>query len=493
MRDIVTKFAACRALVLGDVILDEYLSGDCSRISPEAPVPILQVRESRHVLGGAGNTAANIVALGGRVTLVGLVGRDLAGDRLARTAAGMGIELLAIDDGRATMRKTRVVGQTQQLVRLDYEQTHPLGAESTTRVLSLVGERLPLVNVVIVSDYAKGMVTQALCQEVIRLARRERVPVLIDPRPQHGGFYASCDYITPNWKECLALLGDPEHPASEESIADAGRRLSLALDTNVILTLGAQGIAFFSRGEHGHLHMPTQAREVFDVSGAGDTVAATFAMAVAVGASHPDALALANRAAGIVVGKFGTATVSSSELLDAEQDTNRLVSREALAPLASSLRAAGKRIVTINGSFDLLHAGHLHILREASRQGDVLIVGLNSDASIRSYKGAHRPLIPERHRAELLLALRFVEYVHVFDETDPIAFLEAVRPDVHVNGAEYGENCVEAPTVAKYGGVLHLVDRMEGLSTSAIVEALARGPGHRGPAEAAHEEHSVAE
>jgi D-beta-D-heptose 7-phosphate kinase / D-beta-D-heptose 1-phosphate adenosyltransferase len=471
MRELLARFRNCRVLVVGDLMLDEYLSGECSRISPEAPVPVVQVRESKHVLGGAGNTAANIVALGGRVTLVGLLGRDQAGDRLARTAAGLGIELIGLEDGRPTLRKTRVVGQTQQLVRLDYEDTRPIEAPAATRLLDACRERVPLADAVVVSDYAKGLLTHSLCQELIHQARRARVPILVDPRPQHRTFYEHCDYVTPNWKECLGLLGEPEHPATDEHVTRAGRALAERLDCSVVLTLGAQGLAFFPRDGGEAMHLPTDAKEVYDVSGAGDTVAATFALARAAGATHHDALDLANRAAGIVVGKFGTATVTPAELLETDPPGARLVGRDGLAALARSLRAAGKRIVTINGSFDLLHAGHLHIIREASRQGDALIVGLNSDASVRRYKGPSRPLIAEGYRAELLLALRFVDYVHVFDEPDPIAFLEEVRPDVHVNGAEYGAECVEASVVARYGGRLHLVDRIDGLSTTAILEA----------------------
>lgn len=472
MREIVARFAQCRTLVVGDIILDEYLAGDCSRISPEAPVPVLQVHESRHVLGGAGNTAANIVALGGRATLLGLVGRDQAGDRVARTAAGMGIELATFDDGRPTSRKTRVVGQRQQLVRLDYEETRPLDDATSARLLDLFAERVANADVVIISDYAKGLLNQALCQALIQRARRSRVPVLIDPRPQHASYYKSCDFITPNWKECLGLLGEPERPATEDGIAKAGHALATALETNVILTLGAQGLAFFRHEASDHFRLATEAREVFDVSGAGDTVAATFAVAMAVGASHEEALRLANRAAGIVVGKFGTATVTRAELLQDAAPEAGLVDRTELGRLARKLRAAGKRIATINGSFDLLHAGHLHILREASRQADVLIVGLNSDASVRGYKGASRPIVPEQYRAEMLLALRFVDYVHIFDESDPRAFIEEVRPDVHVNGEEYGADCIEAPTVLKYGGQLRLVNRVPGLSTSDIVRRL---------------------
>jgi D-beta-D-heptose 7-phosphate kinase/D-beta-D-heptose 1-phosphate adenosyltransferase len=471
MHDVVSKFSQCRALVIGDVMLDEYLSGEASRLSPEAPVPILRVLESRYVLGGAGNTAANLVSLGARVTMLCLLGRDTTGDRLARRAAGLGIEMVPLDDGRPTPRKTRVVGHQQQMVRLDYEDTRPIDAAMEAKVLAEATARIGACDIVILPDYSKGLLTEALTQGIIKAARRLK-PVVIDPRPNHGQYYVGCDYLTPNWKECLGLLGRPEAPATAGAIDDAGRSLAKQLNANIVLTLGPQGIAFFGRDQQERFHLPTVAREVFDVSGAGDTVVAAFSLARASGASHEQALAIANHAAGIVIGKFGTATVTATELLQSRDARRGLVVRSGLPELSVSLKGMGKRIVTINGSFDLFHAGHLYILQQAREQGDVLIVGLNSDASVKRYKGSNRPLVPEAERADLLLGLRCVDYVHIFDEADPIAFLEAVRPDVHVNGAEYGENCIEASTVKEHGGRLHLVDRIRGLSTSALLDRI---------------------
>jgi D-beta-D-heptose 7-phosphate kinase / D-beta-D-heptose 1-phosphate adenosyltransferase len=472
MQDVVSRFSQCRALVIGDVMLDEYLSGEASRLSPEAPVPILRVLESRYVLGGAGNTAANLVSLGARVTMLCLLGRDMTGDRLARGAAGLGIELVTLDDGRPTPRKTRVVGQQQQMVRLDYEDTHPIDSATEAKALHEATARIAACDIVILPDYSKGLLTEALTQGIIKAAHRLNRPVVIDPRPNHGKYYVDCDYLTPNWKECLGLLGRPEVPATPEAIDDAGRTLAKKLNANIVLTLGPQGIAFCSRDQQERFHLPTVAREVFDVSGAGDTVVAAFALARASGASHEQALAIANHAAGIVVAKFGTATVTATELLQSRAARRGLVVRSGLPELSVSLKGQGKRVVTINGSFDLFHAGHLYILQQAREQGDVLIVGLNSDASVKRYKGPDRPLVTEVERADLLLGLRCVDYVHIFDEADPIAFLDAVRPDVHVNGAEYGEDCIEAPTVKEHGGRIHLVGRIGGLSTSGLLDKI---------------------
>jgi len=470
-RELLSRFAGLRILVLGDAILDEYLSGECLHLSPEAPVPVVRIGGTRHVLGGAANAAANIASLGGHPQLIALVGQDAAGEELIACAARAGIDLVVIGDGRPTVRKARVIGQQQQLVRLDYEDDRPISADTERHVLQLVSERLSASDIVLLSDYAKGLLTREICQRVIQDAHRLGKEVVIDPRPEHRRFYEHGDYLTPNLREAQTLLGRPHNVQSLGHIEDTGRSLAAMLDTNVLLTLGANGMAFFSRDGREYLTMPTVAKEVFDVIGAGDTVVAAFALARAAGASNVEAMDLANQAAGVVVGKFGTATVSAAELL-AEHEFSRLVSRAELAPLTARLRTAGKRITTVNGSFDLLHVGHLHILKEASRQGDVLIVGLNSDASVKGYKSPDRPILPQDQRAEMLMALRYVDYVHIFDEPVPMAFLEEVRPDVHVNGAEYGENCIEAATVKRYGGRLHLIDRIPAHSTTDLISAL---------------------
>lgn len=467
----VAAFARRRVLVLGDAILDEYLLGDCGRLSPEAPVPVLHVTSTRRVLGGAANTAANIVSLGGRATLVALVGDDQGGATLKQCAADAGVDLQPVVSDAPTLRKTRVIGQRQQIVRLDYEQIRAPSADTVAGILQQIDASLPACDIVVVSDYAKGFVGAALAGEIIARAHATGLQVIVDPRPQHRDRYAGCDYLTPNWRESRGLLGWPDAEPSPDAVDAVARTLASQLDTNVVLTLGPGGMAFCSRDGRQRFGLPTMAKEVFDVSGAGDTVVAALALALASGASHEAALGLANRAASIVVGKFGTATVSAEELLQ-DTDALRLVPRQGLAQLGSALRAMGRRIVTINGSFDVLHSGHLHILSEAKRQGDVLLVGLNSDASVRGHKGPGRPVVSERQRAEMLLALRVVDFVHIFDEPDPIAFLRELKPDVHVNGSEYGEHCIESGIVLTQGGRLHMVDRLPNLSTSEILNTI---------------------
>jgi D-beta-D-heptose 7-phosphate kinase / D-beta-D-heptose 1-phosphate adenosyltransferase len=466
--ELLERFSAQHVLILGDLILDEYMSGDCSRISAEAPVAVVRVDGARCVLGGAANTAANVVALGGHATLIGLCGDDETGARLVHMAAAEKIEFRPVDDGRPTTRKTRIIGQHQQLLRFDREVTRSVRPEVEDQLFTRFLEALPRAGIVVLSDYAKGVLTERLCRLVITRAREAGREVVIDPRPEHGPFYQDCDFITPNWKEGLGLLGQHDTVLTEASIQQAGRALADRFHANVVFTLGALGIEFFGRsGEH--FAMPTLAREVFDVSGAGDTVVAALAIARSAGADHAQAVTLANAAAGVVVGKLGTATVSRAELQSQLAPAARLLSRADLRREAERLRSEGKRIVTINGSFDLIHYGHIYILQEARKLGDVLIVGLNSDSSVRAYKGQTRPLIPEEERSRTLLALRCVDYVHIFNETAPMPFLEEVRPDIHVNGSEYGAECIEAETVKRNGGQVHVIQRLDGVSTSDII------------------------
>ncbi len=470
----IEQFPQQRGLILGDVILDEYVTGDCSRLSPEAPVPVMTVSGSRATLGGAANTASNVCSLGGRAVLIGQVGDDAAGRQLSALATGVGIDFRPIVGQGSTTRKVRVVGRQQQLLRLDYESSATMTETEEAEVLAIVREELTTASFVLISDYAKGFLSHRLCEQVIALARQAGTLVIVDPRPQHAAYYTGCDYLTPNWKESLGLAGLQDCPITPEAVAEVGRLVATSFGCHVLLTLGSKGMKLFGPDGVFLVEQEAVAKEVFDVSGAGDTVAAAFGLSLASGCDHQAAVALATRAAGVVVGKLGTATVLPNEVLRGEDGWNRrLVERQELAGLAARLRARRQRIATINGTFDVTHAGHAHILREARRQADVLIVGLNSDASVQENKGPDRPFINEADRATMLLALRDVDFVHVFDERTPNAFIEAVRPDVHVNGAEYGAECVEAEVVRAVGGRLHLVDRVPGLSTSELVGRVA--------------------
>lgn len=314
MSDVIAGLAGRRVLVVGDLMLDEYIVGDATRISAEAPVPVVRFGSERAVLGGAANTAANVASLGGRATLVGLLGDDAAGTALKKMCAGAGIEVRAVADGRATTRKVRVMSQNQQLLRIDYEETAPPSPAHQEALLGAFAAAVQACDIVVVSDYAKGVITPTVAAGLLSGAHAAGKEVVVDPRPQHALCYVGCDYLTPNWKESLGLLGEPEHPATDLEIVRVGTALGSRFRSNVLLTLGSRGMAYFAREGSTPVHVEAAAREVFDVSGAGDTVVAAFALARAAGIDARRAVDLANRAAGVVVGKRGTATVVPTEL-----------------------------------------------------------------------------------------------------------------------------------------------------------------------------------
>ena len=315
LSQVLQQIAGKRVLVVGDVIADEYLVGESSRISSEAPVPVLRYTGEHATLGGAGNTAANVTSLGGAATLIGLVGDDAAGADLARRCAAARIDLVPLRDGRPTTRKVRVISQQQQLLRIDYEETEDIDAARAQELVDAVTARLAGCDVVVMSDYAKGLLTNDVCREIVRRSRAAGKAVVVDPRPQHSNYYRECDYLTPNWRESLGLLRESDSPMTPENVRRVGTSISRRFKSHVLLTLGARGIAFFDRDGGEPLVVAAEAQEVFDVSGAGDTVVAAFSLARAAGCDHATAVTLANRAAAVVVGKRGTATVTPDELL----------------------------------------------------------------------------------------------------------------------------------------------------------------------------------
>ena len=311
---LIELIAGRRVLVVGDVILDEYLDGDAARISPEAPVPVLRFTDQHAVLGGAANTAANVTSLGGRATLIGLVGDDAAGAAVRRLCVAASVQADALSDGRETTRKVRVVSRQQQLLRIDYETTADIDAACRERLLERVGAHVADTDIVVVSDYAKGLLSSDVLDGIRMLAAAAGRDVVVDPRPRHAAFYAGCDYLTPNWREALALLGEGDADPTPDAVRQIGGRLRDRFQCGVLLTLGALGMVFFARDGSAPIEAEAEAREVFDVSGAGDTVVAAFALALAGACPPADAVWLANRAAAVVVGKRGTATATPLEL-----------------------------------------------------------------------------------------------------------------------------------------------------------------------------------
>ena len=471
-----SDFEKISVLVAGDVILDRYLWGRVSRISPEAPVPIVKVESRTYRLGGAANVAANLAALGCRVSLLGTKGSDGFGERLSQLLDENRIEdhLITMAPPRPTITKTRVMSQGQQLLRLDEEETGPFGPEESKALLDRAFELIEKSDVVILSDYGKGVLDGLCCSALIRSARGKKVPILVDPKGRNWTKYDGATCITPNTAELELVTG--KQIVSEETLMDAGRELTEKLRIDrLLVTRGPKGMALFSR-DNPPVVIPTQARDVFDVSGAGDTVIATTAAGIGAGMDWPDAARLANIAAGIVVGKVGTNPIRAEELalaLRQGQDG----SQRKICDLASAVftvnawRAMGDSIVFTNGCFDILHAGHIRLLHAAAPKGQRLVVGLNSDSSVKRIKGMHRPILPQQDRASLLAALGCVDMVVIFEEDTPLDLIEALRPDVLVKGADYTREAVVGHELVEgWGGRVVLAPLIENLSTTGIVE-----------------------
>lgn len=474
--------AALRALeqahvwVVGDLIRDIYVRGDARRISPEAPVPVIHVSDESASLGGAGNVARGIRALGGRVTIAGVVGRDSAGDAVIAAAEARGIHAHGIvRDDRPTTEKVRVIAHDQQVLRYDREVTTPLSAVATESLfLALDGAEPP--GIIAVSDYAKGVVTERLFQRLVALASRHSVPLIVDPKHTDFSVYHGATGLTPNHLELERASGRAVDPSDDDAVAAAAARAAREADPDWLLaTLGPHGMAVWRRGQP-LLRVPAVGRRVYDVTGAGDTVLAALAASLATGLSLEEAAVLANHAAGLSVERPGAVEIGVGDIAADPAlggTAPGYIDIDAIDGWIGWWRLAGKRIVFTNGCFDLLHSGHLTLLEKSAELGDVLIVGLNSDASVTRLKGPARPLVAEPDRARILAALAVVDAVVAFDQDTPLELIRRIRPDVLVKGGDYArEQVVGGDEVEAWGGRLVLVDLVEGRSTSALVERM---------------------
>ncbi|HVH27463.1 MAG TPA: D-glycero-beta-D-manno-heptose 1-phosphate adenylyltransferase [Vicinamibacterales bacterium] len=477
-------------LIVGDIICDHYVWGDVERISPEAPVQVLRWEREADRPGGAANVAMNLAALGCQVHLAGVVGNDAPGRWLLKALRARGIETrsVIVSPRRPTTTKTRVIARGQHLLRIDRETREALDAVTERRLVSAIEKLNSTIGGTICSDYGKGVLTPSVLRAALRRtggkakgARAARPVVLVDPKGRDFGKYRGADVLTPNDKEFTEATGP------DGSIEQRAKSLINRLGLKALLvTRGAEGMDLFEHedGRRGAIHrtqIPVlQRHEVFDVTGAGDTVAAVMGLASAAGVPWVDAARLANAAAGIVVGTVGTAVAESETLAgvvagEASQARSKVLSRAALTARVADARAHGVRIVLTNGCFDLLHVGHLHLLQRARALGDILVVAINDDASVKRLKGQNRPLIPEVQRAEMLAALRFVDYVTLFSELTPLRLIQAVRPDVLVKGGDYTpDQVVGRDVVERYGGRIEIVPLLPGLSTSGLVDAINR-------------------
>lgn len=470
------RYAGLHAVVVGDLMLDEYIAGTVDRISPEAPVPVVRVKDTELRLGGAANVARQMAALGVSVSLAGVVGADAAGEDVLRLCAEAAIDTRAVlrSAERNTTRKLRVLGHSQQLLRMDWEDTRPCAPSMIADLLKRL-EDIRRPDVIVLSDYAKGVVTAQAIEGAMAVGARYDASVLVDPKHRDFRRYRGATTITPNLRELEAAAGAHVNPDDPAAVAAAARALTVAANLRaMVVTLGARGMLVVP-ADGPEISIPAVQRAVFDVTGAGDTAIAVLAVSLAARASFVAAAQIANAAAGIAVGQVGTVAVDVDGIRAAltEAAMGKVLSRDEVATRAASWRLAGKRIAFTNGCFDLLHSGHLALLRESRKLGDVLVLAINSDASIRRLKGPDRPLVGQAERAALLAALDCIDAVTIFEEDTPLETIRRVRPQVLVKGADYRiDEVVGREFVEADGGRVALVPLVPEKSTTALVQRI---------------------
>ena len=486
-------FRDLRVLVIGDLMLDRYISGDVDRISPEAPVPVLRHAQRYERPGGAANVAMNLAGLGCQAFLAGFWGSDAEQAELSAILERSAIDTLGVvSTSMPTTSKTRILGRNQQLLRLDIESRDQPSPEDAHRLLDRVTGLVPKVNAVILSDYAKGVLTVDLCRAVIHLARSASIPVLADPKTHDFSKYTGALTVCPNLHELALATRIPLHQTAD--LLAAGQLLAADHDLQFLtVTMSEKGIAILRPGGSNWPGSPdrrggiersaARAREVFDVSGAGDTVIATLTAGIAGGLPVSTAVELANLAAGIVVGKTGTVPIAAHELVAELTPSSGLTAGEKILDLprvikrVAEWRASGETIVFTNGCFDLLHVGHIKLLEDCRRFGSKLILGLNTDLSVGRLKGPTRPIVGQRERARVMAALAAVDAVVLFDEDTPLELIRALTPDVLVKGGDYTiDTVVGHVDVIAAGGRVEIVPIVEGFSTTHIVRKLTASP-----------------
>jgi len=466
----IPEFEKARVLVIGDVMLDRYWYGDTFRISPEAPVPVVHIRQTEERVGGAGNVALNVHSLGAVTSLIGLVGNDNAATILETRLQDVGVKANLLHVTNPTITKLRVIGRSQQLIRLDTEE--PFADKNFTELFAIYEKQLAETDIVILSDYGKG--TLRLCEKFIARARKSNIPVLVDPKSRDFGIYSGATVITPNLAEFEAVVG---HCKDDAEICSKGLELIRKYSFQAILiTRGAQGMSLICNDTKA-VHLPTHAQEVYDVTGAGDTVIATLAAALAAGEDIVDAIVFANAAAGVSVRKLGAAAVSIAELRRAMQKQQDpwagILSEEHLLQEINDARAHGEKIVMTNGCFDILHSGHITYLEKAKGLGQRLLIAVNTDDSVRRLKGKDRPVNKLAERMLVLAALRAVDWVVAFSEDTPQRIIHKVAPDILVKGGDYKmDEIVGADFVQSYGGKVVIVPFEDGFSTTSMLDRI---------------------
>jgi len=460
-------------LVIGDLMIDNYLWGECNRVSPEAPVQIIKVEKETKVLGGGGNVAHNLKTLGANVEVLSVIGGCTISNELKKLFKEINLNTgyLIEQKDRVTSKKTRIISAHQQVIRYDIETDDEINSDSEEKLIELFKTILGNFELVILSDYGKGVLTYRVVQEIIKSANSKKIKVIVDPKGSDYSKYSSAYLLTPNKKEASEATGI--NISDKKSLEDALIYLKDSFNLNVsLITLSEDGIAILDDKFRSH---PTVAREVFDVTGAGDTVIAAIGYALASKKDIDSAVVLANIAAGVVVGKIGSATASFEELIRYESllkfssSEDNVISLEKFVQILGGLRKSKNKIVFTNGCFDILHVGHVKYLEEAKKLGDILIVGINSDSSISRLKGKTRPINSLNDRSHIISSLKSVDYVIPFDEDTPIELITAIVPDILVKGADYKNKNVVGEEIAKE---LVLIDFVEGRSTSNTISKI---------------------
>lgn len=492
LHTIIDGFSRVRILCIGDVMLDKFLYGSVSRISPEAPVPIMKMERESHMLGGAGNVVSNLCALGCNTTFISVVGHDEQGRQVRHFLEETHCSPELVEcDGYETTVKIRFVAGKHHLLRADQEQLLRMSPELFTRFLEKVDACLPMADLVLLSDYGKGLFDERTTPDIIARCRAAQKSVIVDPKGSDYSRYRGATLVKPNMKEFQDATGvalNPSVPGWEKDAVSGAKRLfnDFGIE-NLLITLSEYGMIFIpSANPSDFVCIPTEAREVFDVSGAGDTSLASLGAALAAGASVPDALVVSNVAAGIVVGKFGTASVTGTELKKALEEKallasswhkrNNILTADAAAELAERFRREHKVVGFTNGCFDLLHLGHLHSFMKAREACDVLFVGLNTDASVKRLKGEDRPINNEEMRSLLLASLDFIDYVVLFDEDTALPLIEKLRPDVIAKEGYPLDRWPEGQFVKSYGGQALELPRLEGFSSTNMINRMKNSP-----------------
>jgi len=474
----ISKFEQTHLLVIGDLMIDEYLWGEVERISPEAPVQVVAVQSQDYTLGGSGNVANNLRSLGARVTVMGVVGQGSDGQLLQDQLNAIGADTKGVvqESGRHTTKKTRIIAEHQQVLRIDRETKKDITKQTFNRIIEHAEKIIPNVDLILISDYGKGMVNRTMIKKLVQIAKKHNKTTIADPKGLDFTKYAGVSLLTPNKKE--ATLASGREISDDMSLAEAGQILmNKAGIEKLLITCGKDGMVLFEK-DGKPFKIDTKAREVYDVSGAGDTVVAALGLGMAAGLSFKQAVSLANTAAGIVVGKVGTAAVTPKELLEAinratADPVPKHKNLKELSELCRKLQKDGKRIVLTNGCFDLLHVGHIKLFAASRNLGDVMIVAIDDDESVKSLKGSDRPVINATERVRILSALDSVDYVVVFSNKELDEVFDSIRPDILTKGSNYeSDEVLGRDIVEGYGGRVELIPITEEISSTQIINTI---------------------